>query len=103
MGHDTERFFGPVYGNVLVDWVEALNGIAERLAAGGRIVDVGCGHGAPTVRMAEAYPEATVHAVDDHGESIVVAREQAETAGVADCVDFEMATTGRTAGPTTTW
>jgi methylase of polypeptide subunit release factors len=53
--------------------------------------------------MAEAYPEATVHAVDDHGESIVVAREQAETAGVADCVDFEMATTGRTAGPTTTW
>lgn len=90
--HGTERFFGPSYGAFLIDWIEALDGVDERLNAGGRIVDVGCGHGAPTIRMAEAYPNSTVVGVDYHEESIAVARERAETAGVADRVDFEVAT-----------
>ncbi|WP_436927693.1 class I SAM-dependent methyltransferase [Halosimplex amylolyticum] len=90
--HGTERFFGPAYGNFLLDWIEALDGVAETLEAGGRIADVGCGHGAPTIRMAEAYPDATVVGVDYHEASIEVARERAETTGVADRVDFEVAT-----------
>jgi len=90
--HGTERFFGPAYGNFLLDWIEALDGVAEALEAGGRIADVGCGHGAPTIRMAEAYPDTTVVGVDYHEASIDVARERAETAGVADRVDFEVAT-----------
>jgi len=90
--HGTERFFGPAYGNFLLDWIEALDGVAETLKAGGRIADVGCGHGAPTIRMAEAYPDATVIGVDYHEASIEMARERAETAGVADRVDFEVAT-----------
>lgn len=90
--HGTERFFGPAYGNFLLDWIEALDGVTETLDAGGRIADVGCGHGAPTIRMAEAYPDATVVGVDYHEESIEVARERARTAGVADRVDFEVAT-----------
>ena len=90
--HGTERFFGPAYGNFLLDWIEALDGVAETLKAGGRIADVGCGHGAPTIRMAEAYPDATVIGVDYHEASIEMARERAETAGVADRVEFEVAT-----------
>nr|WP_254523670.1 methyltransferase domain-containing protein [Natrinema caseinilyticum] len=90
--HGTERFFGPAYGNFLLDWIEALDGVAETLEAGGRIADIGCGHGAPTIRMAEAYPDATVVGVDYHESSIEMARERAETAGVADRVDFEVAT-----------
>jgi 2-polyprenyl-3-methyl-5-hydroxy-6-metoxy-1,4-benzoquinol methylase len=89
--HGTERFFGPAYGNFLLDWIEALDGVAEALAAGGRIADVGCGHGAPTIRMAEAYPDATVVGVDYHEASIEVARDRAAMAGVADRVDFEVA------------
>ena len=90
--HGTERFFGPSYGANLIDWIGALDGIDERLNAGGRIADVGCGHGAPTIRMAEAYPAASVVGVDYHEASIAVARERAEAAGVADRVDFEVAT-----------
>jgi 2-polyprenyl-3-methyl-5-hydroxy-6-metoxy-1,4-benzoquinol methylase len=90
--HGTERFFGPSYGAFLLDWIAALDGIDARLRSGGRIVDVGCGHGAPTISMAEAYPDATIVGVDYHEESIEVARERAETAGVADRVSFEVAT-----------
>ncbi|WP_123533384.1 class I SAM-dependent methyltransferase [Halosimplex salinum] len=90
--HGTERFFGPAYGNFLLDWIEALDGVAGTLDAGGRIADIGCGHGAPTIRMAEAYPDATVVGVDYHEASIETARERAESAGVADRVDFEAAT-----------
>jgi SAM-dependent methyltransferase len=90
--HGTERFFGPAYGNFLLDWIQALDGVDETLNAGGRVADVGCGHGAPTIRIAKAYPEATVVGVDYHEESIEVARGRAETAGVADRVDFEVAT-----------
>jgi SAM-dependent methyltransferase len=90
--HGTERFFGPSYGAFLLDWIEALDGVDAKLQAGGRIVDVGCGHGAPTIRMAEAYPNSTVVGIDYHEESIEVARERAETAGVADRVRFEVAT-----------
>ena len=90
--HGTERFFGPSYGAHLIDWIAALDGVDERLEAGGRIADVGCGHAAPTIRMAEAYPDSAVVGIDYHEASIAVARERAETAGVADRVDFEVAT-----------
>ena len=90
--HGTERFFGPSYGTFLIDWIETLEGVDEKLKAGGRIADVGCGHGAPTIRMAEAYPDSTVVGIDYHETSIAVARERAEAAGVADRVDFEVAT-----------
>ncbi|MFC6766419.1 class I SAM-dependent methyltransferase [Natrinema soli] len=90
--HGTERFFGPSYGAFLIDWIEALEDVDEKLKAGGRIVDVGCGHGAPTIRIAEAYPDSTVVGIDYHETSIAVARERAEAAGVADRVDFEVAT-----------
>ena len=53
---------------------------------------MGCGYGAPTIRIAETYPEATVVGIDYHEESITVARERAKTAGVADRVSFEAAT-----------
>ncbi|MFC7213449.1 methyltransferase [Saliphagus sp. GCM10025334] len=90
--HGTERFFGPSYGAYLLDWIEALDGVDAALKAGGRIADVGCGHGAPTIRMAEAYPDSTVVGIDYHEASIAVARERAEAAGVADRVGFEVAT-----------
>ena len=90
--HGTERFFGPSYGANLTDWIAALDGVEATLTAGGRVADVGCGHGAPTIRMAEAYPESTVVGIDYHEESIAVARERAEAAGVADRVSFEVAT-----------
>jgi ubiquinone/menaquinone biosynthesis C-methylase UbiE len=88
-----ERFFRPGYlANLTASWLPALDGVEDRLRAGGRVADIGCGHGASTVLMAEAFPTATFCASDYHEDSIAQARKRAEEAGVADRVTFETAT-----------
>ncbi len=83
------RFFEPGYrANLVQSWLPALDGVHERLAAGGRIADIGCGQGASAIIMAEAYPLATVHGTDYHDGSIAEARRLADAAGVGDRVTF---------------
>jgi SAM-dependent methyltransferase len=88
----TERFFRPGYSAHLVaTWIPALTGIEEKLKAGGKVADVGCGHGASTIIMAGAYPNSQFWAYDNHEASINHAREAAKAAGVSDRVNFEVA------------
>lgn len=91
--HGTERFYRPGYETYLVDeWIPALNGMDARLRTGAHVADVGCGHGASTIIMAEAYSNSEFVAIDYHDRSIEVARERADEAGVADRISFEVAT-----------
>jgi 2-polyprenyl-3-methyl-5-hydroxy-6-metoxy-1,4-benzoquinol methylase len=86
-----ERFFRPGYNAHLIrDWLPALEGVVEKLKRGASVADVGCGHGASTILMAEAFPAATLVGVDYHDGSIQIARQRAEEAGVADRVSFEV-------------
>jgi 2-polyprenyl-3-methyl-5-hydroxy-6-metoxy-1,4-benzoquinol methylase len=88
----TERFFRPGYSaHLIATWIPALTGIEEKLKAGGKVADVGCGHGASTIIMAKAYPNSQFWAFDNHEASIAHAREAAEAAGVSDRVQFEVA------------
>src|SRR3989454_129630 len=88
----TERFFRPNYAaNLVSEWIPALEGVAAKLAAGARVADVGCGHGASTILLAEAYPSSTFVGFDYHEPSISWARKAASRAGVADRVRFEVA------------
>jgi 2-polyprenyl-3-methyl-5-hydroxy-6-metoxy-1,4-benzoquinol methylase len=88
----TERFFRPGYLANLVDsWLPALDGITDKLEAGARVADIGCGHGASTILMAEAYPRSTFAGSDYHEDSIEAARRSAEHARVADRATFEVA------------
>jgi 2-polyprenyl-3-methyl-5-hydroxy-6-metoxy-1,4-benzoquinol methylase len=90
--HGTERFFRPGYiANLASSWIPALDGVEAKLAAGGRVADIGCGHGASTVILAQQYPKSTFVGFDYHQPSIDTARKAAAEAGVADRVSFEVA------------
>ena len=66
-------------------------GVEEKLLAGARVADIGCGHGASTIVMAKAYPRSEFVGFDYHAASVEAARRAAERAGVADRVRFEVA------------
>jgi SAM-dependent methyltransferase len=88
----TERFFRPGYkANLVSTWLPALNGVTAKLQAGAQVADVGCGHGASTVLMAEAYPASHFIGYDFHGPSVEAARDRARAAGVEDRVTFTQA------------
>jgi len=95
----TERFFRPGYvANLVSSWLPALDGVTAKLEAGARIADVGCGLGASSLIMAEAYPRSTVVGSDYHDRSIELARKRATEAGVGDRVTFEVASAQTFAG-----
>ena len=88
----TERFFRPGYAaNLVSNWLPALDGVEAKLKAGARVADVGCGHGASTIIMAQAYPKSRFIGFDYHEPSIRHARAAAAQAGVAEQVSFEVA------------
>lgn len=88
----TEMFFRPGYAaNLINSWIPALEGVEEKLKAGAKVADIGCGLGASTVLMAQAYPNSTFVGFDYHDKSIETARERAAEGGVADRVSFDVA------------
>ena len=88
----TERFFRPGYvANLVSAWIPALKGVEAKLKAGGKVGNIGCGHGASTILMAQAYPKSSFIGFDYHAPSIEHARAAANAAGVSDRVKFEVA------------
>lgn len=89
----TERFFRPGYrANLVASWLPALDGVTAKLMQGAKVADVGCGYGASTVIMAQAYPKSRFFGFDLHGPSIETAQQRAVEGGVADRVRFAQAT-----------
>ena len=88
----TERFFRPGYAaNLISSWIPALDGVQTKLESGGSVADVGCGHGASTILMAQAFPRVRFVGFDYHEPSIERARAAAADAGLGDRVSFEIA------------
>jgi SAM-dependent methyltransferase len=88
----TERFFRPGYrAHLVAEWIPALEGVQEKLERGARVADVGCGHGASTIVMAEAFPNSEFHGFDYHDASIEQAHQRAAAVGLEDRITFEVA------------
>lgn len=88
----TERFFKPGYlGNLLSSWIPSLDGVAEKLERGGIAADVGCGHGASTIILAQAFSRSRFLGYDSHAPSIDRARHAATEAGALGNIEFEVA------------
>jgi SAM-dependent methyltransferase len=87
-----ERFFRTMYNAHLIpEWLPALDGVVAKLEQGALVADVGCGHGASTILMAQAFPNSSFVGSDYHAGSIETARRRAEEAGVGARVRFEVA------------
>jgi SAM-dependent methyltransferase len=87
-----EKFFRPGYRENLVShWLPALDGVTQKLKRGAKVADVGCGHGASTLVMAETFPRSTFVGFDFHEESIAHANQLAQEAKLGN-VRFEVAT-----------
>ena len=67
----------------------AVPGLMERLAAGGTILELGCGAGAGLLSLAKTFPECSVTGLDPDLTSIAAARERIEAAGLGDRVHAE--------------
>jgi SAM-dependent methyltransferase len=95
----TEQFFRPGYqAHLVAEWLPALEGVAEKLRAGGKVADIGCGHGVSTVIMAKAFSDSEFWGFDYHDGSIARARELAAAEGAADNAAFEVASAKDYAG-----
>ena len=95
----TERFFGAGYAAHLVqEWLPALTGVVSKLEQGAKVADVGCGHGASTILMAQSFPKSQFVGFDYHGLSVERANEAAHEVGVDDHCRFEVADSRRYPG-----
>jgi SAM-dependent methyltransferase len=87
----TERFFRPGYNaNLVSAWIPALEGVDAKLKGGATVADVGCGHGASTILMAQAFPKSSFIGLDYHDASIATARRRAAEQGVTGNIAFEV-------------
>jgi len=92
MHSGVERFFRTPYSHELhTSWFPAVPGLVERLEAGARVADVGCGHGAATLLMAHRWPGSTFVGLDFHEPAIATARARATEAGATGNVSFRVA------------
>jgi SAM-dependent methyltransferase len=85
-------FYRNGYRTSLVrEWLPSLRGVEDKLRAGAKVADVGCGHGHSTILMAEAFPRSRFWGFDYHGKSIESARSQAREMKIENRVSFEVA------------
>jgi 2-polyprenyl-3-methyl-5-hydroxy-6-metoxy-1,4-benzoquinol methylase len=89
----SEALFRPGYkAHLTTSWIKSLDGIEDKLNSGAKVADVGCGHGASTIVMAQEYPNSNFYGFDSHEESIKIARNRAKEASLNGNIHFSVTT-----------
>ncbi|MGH9211077.1 MAG: class I SAM-dependent methyltransferase [Acidimicrobiales bacterium] len=89
--HMVERMLGPWSRLALVpEILPAVDGVVDRLDAGARVADVGCGSGVALFAMAEAFPASQFDGYDPSQHAIQRARETLAERALAN-VAFHLA------------
>ncbi|MFC4543333.1 SAM-dependent methyltransferase [Halosolutus amylolyticus] len=68
------------------EWLASISDVDAALRDGGRVADLGCGHGWSSIGVAEHYPEAIVDGYDLDAASVERATENVAERGVDDRV-----------------
>ena len=80
-----ERMFGPWYRGALVsEALPKLPGVIEKLTAGAKAADVGCGACVADVTMAKAFPKSEFHGYDNSVHALARAEENKREQGVSN-------------------
>ncbi|MBU2880123.1 MULTISPECIES: class I SAM-dependent methyltransferase [Aliiglaciecola] len=86
----SESLFRPGYKSFLInDWLSAMDGVITKLQEGALVADVGCGHGASTIVMANAFRQSKFYGFDNHLESIKTATDRASSEPAQSNTFFE--------------
>jgi SAM-dependent methyltransferase len=86
-----ERLGTPMYSGALVQaWLPELPRLRDALDRGANVADIGCGSGRALITLAQAYPHGRYTGFDVYPTQVERARINAERAGVADRVRFEV-------------
>ena len=86
----SEALFKPGYKAYLcAEWIVAMKTMEGKLKAGGKVADVGCGHGASTCVMATTYPNSKFIGYDSHEASLKTAKQRAVEGGNVPNVEFK--------------
>lgn len=86
-----DRLHRPAFDHYLAKvWLPQVPGLKERMLAGMRILDVGCGLGRSSLALARAFPRSTVHGLDPDAHSIEGARSRAAEAGIENLEFLEL-------------
>ena len=84
-----EQFFRPGYiANLIPSWIPALDGVADKLQAGAKVADIGCGLGASAILLAQHYPNARFTGSDYHDQSIEIARKRVVEVNLISVMDL---------------
>jgi SAM-dependent methyltransferase len=91
MTEGIQRFSAPLYEHQLLQqWIPAADGVEDKLEAGARYADVGCGTGHALIKLAGKFSRSIFVGYDAFEGAIAGARRAAEEAGVSERVRFEL-------------